>query len=358
MSAGLFGSLLGIASMFDTSSSYNPLISTNTFLYDKIKDFLFYSIAGSKDDSQNIGTPYFRLVNMRQDGLYGKISNGFNLDENASSKLNSLDDNVTSTTPNSKENPLNAIVSYRFAKGIDAEAGDVVRIYIGNTIKIPVYLKITAIDHNDTFMTNITADVDTFMHQVLAKDYNGQSQLDLIGQDGLIFNSVVSQNTAMLANIDLQNIAESMKTIKIESPVLNVALGKNENAPASLGASIMGPILNGMLGDYASLLGDFATEMTAKTDTNVQLLNNISMSGISSSMGNTNSIAEFTPFKITLALVNQISSVATMIMSIFIVLDAVMLLIILVVIMNIVVDESSRIILTMRAIGYKNRQIN
>jgi putative ABC transport system permease protein len=339
---GMFGSLAAISMMLSDDENYDPLITTNSFLYDKTKDLMYYQVLGTKQDGQNIGTPVFRLIDADENNdKYGNIRNGFNISSDAYAKMSQLIANRTSSEPNSEANPISAITSYRFSRGLDKNIGDVVKIFIGDTIKVPVYVKIVGIDKNDTFASNITVDNETFIKQITEVDTN-------LLTENKIFNSIVSQNVAMTGDIDLNNIAESIRSIKVSLDNFSIAYSNSK----SMFQSLLKPVLSS-LGD----MGGTSDLLFGKKDDRINLLNNVSLTNMGG-MNDEVQEAQFSPFRITQALVNQISNIATMMMTIFILLDAVLLLIILIVIMNIVVDESQRIILTMRSIGYKNRQIN
>jgi putative ABC transport system permease protein len=339
---GMFGSLAAISMMLSDDENYDPLITTNSFLYDKTKDLMYYQVLGTKQDGQNIGTPVFRLIDADENNdKYGNIRNGFNISSDAYAKMSQLIANRTSDEPNSEANPISAITSYRFSRGLDKNIGDVVKIFIGDTIKVPVYVKIVGIDKNDTFASNITVDNETFIKQITEVDTN-------LLTENKIFNSIVSQNVAMTGDIDLNNIAESIRSIKVSLDNFSIAYSNSK----SMFQSLLKPVLSS-LGD----MGGTSDLLFGKKDDRINLLNNVSLTNMGG-MNDEVQEAQFSPFRITQALVNQISNIATMMMTIFILLDAVLLLIILIVIMNIVVDESQRIILTMRSIGYKNRQIN
>jgi putative ABC transport system permease protein len=338
----MFGSLAAISMMLSDDENYDPLITTNSFLYDKTKDLMYYQVLGTKQDGQNIGTPVFRLIDADENNdKYGNIRNGFNISSDAYAKMSQLIANRTSDEPNSEANPISAITSYRFSRGLDKNIGDVVKIFIGDTIKVPVYVKIVGIDKNDTFASNITVDNETFIKQITEVDTN-------LLTENKIFNSIVSQNVAMTGDIDLNNIAESIRSIKVSLDNFSIAYSNSK----SMFQSLLKPVLSS-LGD----MGGTSDLLFGKKDDRINLLNNVSLTNMGG-MDDEVQEAQFSPFRITQALVNQISNIATMMMTIFILLDAVLLLIILIVIMNIVVDESQRIILTMRSIGYKNRQIN
>jgi hypothetical protein len=130
--------------------------------------------------------------------------------------------NRTSDEPNSEANPISAITSYRFSRGLDKEIGDVVKIFIGDTIKVPVYVNIVGIDKNDTFASNITVDNETFINQVSCK-----LMLNLLTENK-IFNSIVSQNVAMTGDIDLNNIAESIRSIKVSLDNFSIAYSNEQ----------------------------------------------------------------------------------------------------------------------------------
>jgi putative ABC transport system permease protein len=336
---GMFGSLAAISMMLSDNKNYDPLITTNSFLFDKTKDLMYYQILGTKQDGQNIGTPAFRLIDAdEKSDKYGNIKNGFNIASDAYAKMGQLITNRNSNEKNSETNPISAITSYRFSRGLDKEIGDVVKIFIGDTIKVPVYVNIVGIDKNDTFASNITVDNETFINQVASIDVN-------LLTENKIFNSIVSQNVAMTGDIDINNIAESIRSIKVSLDNFSIAYSNEK----SMFQSLLKPVL--------SSLGDMTSMIITNQDDRINLLNNVSLTNMGN-MDDEVQEAQFSPFRITQALVNQISNIATMMMTIFILLDAVLLLIILIVIMNIVVDESQRIILTMRSIGYKKRQIN
>jgi hypothetical protein len=45
---GMFGSLAAISMMLSDDENYDPLITTNSFLYDKTKDLMYYQVLGTK----------------------------------------------------------------------------------------------------------------------------------------------------------------------------------------------------------------------------------------------------------------------------------------------------------------------
>jgi putative ABC transport system permease protein len=167
----------------------------------------------------------------------GNIRNGFNISSDAYAKMSQLIANRTSDEPNSEANPISAITSYRFSRGLDKNIGDVVKIFIGDTIKVPVYVKIVGIDKNDTFASNITVDNETFIKQITEVDTN-------LLTENKIFNSIVSQNVAMTGDIDLNNIAESIRSIKVSLDNFSIAYSNSK----SMFQSLLKPVLSS-LGD-------------------------------------------------------------------------------------------------------------
>jgi len=88
-----------------------------------------------------------------------------------------------------------------------------------------------------------------------------------------------------------------------------------------------------------------------KIDSNLKMITNPNIASISNQSG-------ITPYNIVRVGVNDAASRVNNILALFIILEAVLLLIILVVVMNIVVEEQAQVILTLRSLGYKKREVN
>jgi hypothetical protein len=150
-----------------------------------------------------------------------------------------------------------------------------------------------------------------------------------------IFNKLLSQEPLLTGNINVSNIAESINSMKF--------VGKNLSMMIDNNSSIFGSVFNGMI--------DFTRLFNVQVDANFLLVTNPNIA----SSGNTSDVV---PYNILRSGVDNVIGIVNNVLVLFMVLLAVLLLIILVVVMNIVVEEAAEIILTLRAIGYKNLEVN
>src|SRR5699024_3508410 len=126
--------------MFKQDESYNPMLINNGFLFNRNKDFLYYSLNGKIDSNSKIGDVKFKIFDTNDD-KYGLITNGFGLSSKAKSRIKdlSLKDNAPDVR-NSKENPAPVILSYRLAKALELKENDVFSIQVGSgKTKVDIY---------------------------------------------------------------------------------------------------------------------------------------------------------------------------------------------------------------------------
>jgi hypothetical protein len=120
-------------------------------------------------------------------------------------------------------------------------------------------------------------------------------------------------------------------------------VGKNLSMTIQNDVSVFGSIFNGMI--------DFTRFLNIQIDPGYEILTN-------PNIASTSNVTQVIPYNILRTGADNVVGTVNNILILFMVLEAVLLLIILVVVMNIVVEEAGHIILTLRAIGYSQFEVN
>ncbi|WP_338969405.1 ABC transporter permease [Spiroplasma endosymbiont of Labia minor] len=322
--------IITTAMMVDDNA--NPIITSNQLYYDSRQETYAYQVDLLPADNRVTEALDLQLFDQTK---FGNINKGINF---SGISQKTIDDLHIKNTDNS----LNVIVSYRTAKQNNLALNSEFVMKSDATIKRPMLFKVTAINYNDTFTNNIFGDYSAYMTQVASTELNDYMKIEAnVDKQGLnvydapLFNKIFSQRTLYKGDINLDKITESLMNLRFVDNSVSLTINHEHY--------IFGSIFNGLI---PGLIID-----PNKVDKSFALLTNPSLS----SLGGQTSVS---PMNMLSVVANNAMSRITTTMIIFMILDAFLLLVILVVVMNIIVDEASRIILTMKALGYRDAQIN
>ena len=306
----------------------SPTLTINELFYNQKTDFLEYQLPLlNLDKKKGAGSSYLRLVDSQstQYGDYHQVYslNGVSQEQFSQIAQPTLDDSI------------NAILPYGLARENNLKIGDVFAAQTDTNQRQTIKIRVVGINKAITFrFTNggwpLDVDYNQFRKKFFTSDVN-----TIIDQGLPIFSNLTSQSPLLTGKISLRELSNSVNSLKF--------VGNNLALSIAPGASVFGSIFNGMF--------DFSFIDGMKIDSNLKMITNPNIASISSQSG-------ITPYNIVRVGVNDAANRVNNILSLFMILEAVLLLIILVVVMNIVVEEQAQVILTLRSLGYKKREVN
>ncbi|WP_342269346.1 ABC transporter permease [Spiroplasma endosymbiont of Aspidapion aeneum] len=361
-------SLLTISEMVNQDNKYNPILTIGQYYYDSKTEVLSDEISVENDDfptNTKMGlydfSSYYSNNNSRfKLGNPNSIYNFYGVNSKQFKKMGDVN----------SDGSYNSIVSLLVAKYANLSVGDECNIKTINNL--PIKIKVVGISKKMNFLKSIFVDYKTFLAHSGSNiiNYDSQSKTYLpvnnTNKDNndffnnLPFTTIYSQKQTYTGKIDITNIAESISKLKYVYENMSIGINKN----SSLFYSMLMPILENIKipdGDNNVLLTDIIEDKTNLVgDKTVTLVNDNSLLNqkknyyqlLKGGLRSTYSLS------IEKSVINDISSKATIIIYLFIALTMFLVIIILVVVLNIIIDESIQVILTLKAMGYRKRNIN
>lgn len=308
--------------------NHSPTLTINELFYNQKTDFLEYELPLlNLDKKKGEGSSYLRLIDS-QSTKYGDYHQVYSLNGVSQEQFAKIAEPST-------DDSINAIIPYGLARENNWAIGDVFNAQTDTNQRETIKVRVVGINKAITFrFTNggwpLDVDYHQFREKFFAADVN-----DLIDQGLPIFSNLTSQSPLLTGKISLGDLSSSVNSLKF--------VGNNLALSIAPGSSVFGSIFNGMF--------DFSFIEGMKIDSNLKMITNPNIASISNQSG-------ITPYNIVRVGVNDAASRVNNILALFIILEAVLLLIILVVVMNIVVEEQAQVILTLRSLGYKKREVN
>ncbi|ATZ18647.1 ABC transporter permease [Williamsoniiplasma somnilux] len=326
-------SIITTSMMIDKPNSLKEesIIAINQLLFNKNTETLSNSFEALLDRKHYENPVDVAIYAMDfKDWKYGDIRNNLNFSGVSNDTF------ATLHNPNFKkdETALKAIIPYAVARKMNWEVNDIVYMTSRTSLLKPFTIQIVGINKSMTFSLTddwpIIVDYDNYAEQMFRK----QAYEEFKVSQEMMFDRMYSNETLLEGKVDVWNISKSISSMKFKGLSLTFSI-KNDS-------SVFMSIFGSMLPELPNVL---------RVDKNLLLVTNPNLAFISDKSG-------VAPYNILLATVDNVTQQFNTIMIIFLVLQTFLLAIILIVVMNIIVDEASQIILTMRALGYKTKEIN
>lgn len=307
---------------FDNYDENDYMLNINNVMYDKENEVLFDWIGLSQSGQYNDVDVYARLVNT-QSNQYGNFENMFNFEDVSTSEIerfkNSAQENVDS-------NIVNAIIPYSMARNQNIKINDIIEFKTKTLDPQTVQLRVVGINKAETIKLgtdNIWINSEDFK----TKFYDESLPVR--------FSSLYSKNEMISVNTKTSDFMELFYSIKIIEKNSSILI--NEDTPIML--DILRPVFK------------YTNSLSPNVTTNLKSVVNPYFLNFSS---RTSTVS----FIINNLVINKATEIVDRVMLIFVLLTTVLLAIILVVIIGIIVEEAKIIILTLQALGYKDKEIN
>lgn len=309
---------------FKNYDSYDYMMNINEIMFDKENDVLFNTVMLSQVGSYNDLDVSARLVNTQFDN-YGDFEKAFNFADVSEEQMNRF---KNSEKENEGTNIINGIIPYSMAKTYNYKINDVITLNTKTTNKRNVQVRIVGINKNESvkmLVNTIWLSNEHFQTLYYSEEL----------KQNVMFSNLYSKN--QMLDIDLKNKDMVKMLLDLKIIEQNFTIGVHENK--AIMTDILKPIFN------------LTQEMYKDAKTDTKSVINPYILGISS-MSITNS------FVVNTLVINKATEIVNQIMLVFVLLTTLLLAIILVVIIGIIVEEAKIIILTLQALGYKDKEIN
>ncbi|WP_434341680.1 FtsX-like permease family protein [Mycoplasma putrefaciens] len=308
----------------------DPVITFNQMLYDKKTDLLSSSVlANFVKDS---GLLRLNLYDFNSPNS-ANVSDFLNFEDITEQQFSSLKDKLQFNN-----SPMfNVIVPYYYAKANNIGLSSKIALQTKTSVARKFYLNVIGINKSITLSLvrtpEFVLDYKTFADVMFNKDlYDNQPKY---------FNTLWSKHKLIEGEFDFKDQDNPFKYIKYYGQ--NIALDVQPSSPVFLS------LFSNVFDEFNDLIGVYKP-----VDSQIDIYNTANpTSDKNSRLG-----SEVIPFNLGKQGIKRVLKVTNQIMIIFILLITFLLTIILVVVMNIVVGESKKTILVLRAIGYKDIEVN
>ena len=216
---------------------------------------------------------------------------------------------------NSIDNTIPGIISIKLAKDGKYKIGDTIKVKSATPNKIGVNVKVEGIIKNDIIGANIYTGYHNLINNLFVPN-----TIDPNDPSKNIYTGLYSQQQLYEGKIDLNNMENSISKLKF--------IGNNLSIDASPGQTLL------------------------------EALTNLQTQAVSATLVSATSNFSMLPLNILKSSIDDMLDKQNNLMILFEVLTALIVLILLTVVVIVIIDEVMPIILTMKAIGYKNSQIN
>ena len=275
-----------------------------------LKDFEGVGI-DNRSTSNNLWQQLYQFQGVSQSALNDVLNQKFNYDP-------------------SKNNVLDAVVSNRVAAVYNAKVGDTIPLDLTNgtepgTSKIPnVSLKIVGIATKDTLSNNIYTSAGA-----LKSFYQGPNGATLSPS---YFNSVVSENPIIPEHVDIKKFLAGKQQLKFALNTLGVSfLNPPPKTNFTMANALGATQINGSTAPFYDVNGSTSSLIDPTKSLPINIIRQTGQQ-----------------------LLGNIKDVFAVIQTVI----AVIVFVLFLVVISSIIDESIRIILTMRALGHKPRNIN
>ncbi|WP_100679855.1 ABC transporter permease [Mesoplasma tabanidae] len=307
---------------FDNYDENDYMLNINNVMYDKKNEVLFDWIGLKQSGQYNDVDVYARLVNTKTD-QYGSFENMFNFEEVSNSQMARFNN---SAQENAQSNIVNAIIPYSMARNQNIKIDDIIDLKTKTLSPKIIQLRVVGINKAETIKLgsdNIWINSEDFK----AKFYEESLPI--------MFSSLYSKNKMISANTNTSDFMKLFYSIKIIEKNSSILI--NEDLPIML--DILRPIFKytnslspNIITNLKSVVNPYFLNFSSRTSTISFVINNL--------------------------VINKATEIVNKVMLIFVLLTTLLLAIILVVIIGIIVEEAKIIILTLQALGYKDKEIN
>ena len=286
------------------------LAPKNAPVKSNLKDFEGVGI-DNRSTSNNLWQQLYQFQGVSQSAINDVLNQKFNYDP-------------------TKNNVLDAVVSNRVAAVYNAKVGDTIPLDLTNgtepdTSKIPnVSLKIVGIATKDTLSNNIYTSASA-----LKSFYQGPGDVTLSPS---YFNSVVSENPIIPEHVDIKKFLAGQQQLKFALNTLGVSfLNPPPHTNFTMANALGATQINGSTAPFYDVNGSTSSLIDPTKSLPINIIRQTGQQ-----------------------LLGNIKDVFAVIQTVI----AVIVFVLFLVVISSIIDESIRIILTMRALGHKPRNIN
>ncbi|AGM24606.1 ABC transporter permease [Spiroplasma chrysopicola] len=296
------------------SDQAQTVVSFNDLWYKPSTETMVYQIEG--EITGNLENSGANLVGVFQnDSIGGNYATGYNWTGVSQSTINQ----IFADQPNNT-NTVNGLISYKLALNGNFKVGDQITIKSETQNKVPININIVGVIRNDTVTSNIYTGYNNLFTNIFVP-----GTLDPSQPEHNFYTGFYSQEKLYNGFIDLKDMATSISQLQFQGNNLSI------------------------------IANDSKTIWEAITDQNSYVVTGTLMGMMTSQRKSDFSVF---PIDVMKATINDVLEKQNNSMILFEVLVALVVLILLVVIVMVVIDEVAPIILTLKAIGYKNAKIN
>lgn len=337
-------SLMGVLTAGMLSSKAPTLldeavVNFNNLFFDKNKEHL-QLLLDLIPKSFDMGSTSLDLIDFKNK-KFGNAQNQYNFEGVTEAQYSQL-----ATKPSGK-NTFNGIIPYAVAKKMDVEIGDTIEFYTNTSMRTTIKVVVVGINKSITIPISLSwlimVDYDTFAQEMFSDSLRDAIHFEDAGLiSPYLFNSIISQELMLSGEFNLMSISKSLDSFKFGGNQLVMNVDPSDN--------VFGPL---MMQFASSLnLNGINLEDYIKIDGKMNLITNPMM--VNSATGD---LVAF-PYNIARNGFANFSKTMSDLMAVFLILQSILLTIILCVVMNIIVDEASITILTLRSLGYSQKEIN
>ncbi|ATQ35559.1 ABC transporter permease [Mesoplasma entomophilum] len=304
--------------------NYDYMMNINEIMFDKENEVLFNTVMLSQEGTYDDLDVSARLVNT-QSNDYGNFEQAFNFADISAEQMNRF---KNSEKENAGTDIINGIIPYSMAKTYNYKVNDIIELETKTTVKQKVRIRIVGINKNESIKMLVNT---IWLSNEHFKNMYYSENLKQIP----MYSNLYSKNKML--DIDLKNkdMTKMLMSLKVIEQNFTIQVKANK----AIMADILKPIFKTTQTMYQNEKPD------SKSIINPYILGISKMSVTSS-------------FVINTLVINKATEIVNQIMLVFVLLTTILLAIILVVIIGIIVEEAKIIILTLQALGYKDKEIN
>ncbi|WP_338971377.1 ABC transporter permease [Spiroplasma endosymbiont of Panorpa germanica] len=316
-----------LAAAFSSENNSETIVTDNKIFYNQKYENLSYSMGVKPLFQKDLPLNNLELVDF--ENQYGDFQNSWRIRLTNSNNLNKMKnsgyDNIYETK---------VIISKLFAMKYNLSVGDT---FLAAPRTSPgftgiVRLKVVDINLANTYTDTMFADYDTFF------EVNSQGVLNPNSENSVVIkNRLYSQKEIYKGNIDNADLSQTFLNINLTTDTI------------AINSKLDAPILGFWFKDIIDLDKLFGVENSIFKEPDLLTNPSLTEKILNSRMSYLRLTRDFAK--------TQMSQINSM-MTIFMVLNSLLLVILFIVIMSIVIDSSRNIITVMKAFGYKDWEVN
>lgn len=340
--------ILGVlnASLLSNSAkdlTSETIVNFNNFFYNSSTEHLQLTLDVNYNENLGLlGPTKLNLIDT-SNNRFGYVKNQYNFD-----KVTSEQYDLLKIKP-AEKNTFNGIVPYTVAKELGIKKGDQIHFNTATKNVQEIVVNVVGINNSITFPLNlywpIFLDYNVFAKEMFSPELQEQIGINEPNKliDSYYFNNIVSQEKMLSGDFDITNIGKSLKSFSFVGNQLVL----NQKPDSMVFGSLLKQAILRIYPEMKEKLDGILN-----IDKNALLLTDPSLMNLK-----TKKLVSM-PFNITQIGVNNFAKTMNNLMFIFLLLQSILLTIILVIVVNIVIDEASLIILTLRSLGTLQKEIN